>query len=144
MSAGFDRWAMAWLILSLVLGLHVAEEAASGRFAIYDDLLDWIGFFLPFVEMPAFRYNMWLINLTGAVVVLIGLTWLVVTRQGPMRLASYVLAIFASANALLHIFLSVAAGELLPGTLTSPLVLAASLFLLISIPPGGGFASADL
>jgi hypothetical protein len=134
MGAGLDRWSVAWLTLSLMLGLHVVDEAANGTFALYRDFADWIEVFFPFVEFPAFRYYVWLINLSGAVLVLVALTWLVAKRRGPMRLASYALAAFAAANATLHVAMSLAAAQILPGTLSSPLVLAAALFLLVSIP----------
>jgi Protein of unknown function with HXXEE motif len=130
----FDRWAMAWLTLSSVLGLHVVEEAVDGSFALYNDMVDWLGVIFPFIELPAFRYNVWVVNLSGTVLVLVALTGLVALRQGPMRLASYALALFAVANAALHILMSLSAERLLPGTLSSPLVLAAALFLLVSIP----------
>lgn len=121
----FDRWAMAWLTLSLVLGLHVAEEAVVGSFALYNEMANWLA---------AFRYDLWVVNLSATILVLVALTWLVAARLGPMWLASYVLALFAVANAALHILLSLSAERLLPGTLSAPLVLAAALFLLVSIP----------
>lgn len=134
MSGWFDRWAVAWLILSLVLGVHVAEEAIDGAFALYNDMADWIGVLFPFVQLPAFRYNIWVINLGGTVLALVALTWFVAKRQGPMRLASYVLSVFAVGNAVLHILMSLAVERILPGTLSAPLVLAAALLLLVSIP----------
>ena len=51
-----------------------------------------------------------------------------------MRLPSFALATFTTANAALHILLSLAAGEILAGALTAPLLLVASLFLFLSVP----------
>jgi len=134
MRGRFDRWTVAWLVLSLVLALHVADEVLNGTLAFYRDLSDFIAEYLPFAKIPPFRPGLWLINLSGAALVLIALTWLVYKRRGPMRLASYVLATFATANAMLHIMMSLAVQHVMPGTLTSPLILAASLFLFVSIP----------
>ena len=134
MRSHFDRWTAAWLTLSLVLALHVADEVFNGTLAFYRDLSDFVAVYLPFGKLPVFRFDLWLINLCGASLALIAMTWLVYKRQGPMRLASYVLASFATANAMLHIMMSVAVGHVMPGTLTSPLILAASLFLFASIP----------
>ena len=134
MRGHFDRWTAAWLMLSLALALHVADEVLNGTLAFYRDLSDFVAEYLPFAKLPAFRFELWLINLCGAALVLIAMTWLVYKRQGQMRLASYVLATFATANAMLHIMMSLAVGHLMPGALTSPLILAAALFLLVSIP----------
>lgn len=134
MRVHFDRWTAAWLTLSLVLALHVADEVLNGTLAFYRDLLDFAAEYLSFVRLPPFRPEVWIVNLVGASLLLIAMTWLVYRRIGPMRLASYVLAGFATANAMLHLMMSLALQHVMPGTLTSPLILAASLFLLLSIP----------
>ena len=144
MRGHFDRWTAAWLVLSLALASHVADEMINGSFAFYRDLADFFATYFPVVKLPAFRPELWAINLSGASLVLIGMTWLVYRRQGPMRLASFVVAGFATANAVLHIVMSVALGHVMPGALTSPLVLAAALFLFASIPEeseGSGVAA---
>ena len=130
----FDRWTWAWLTLSLVLALHVAEEVMNGTLAFYRGLSDFVMDYMPFVKLPPFRYEVWLVDLIGASLLLIAMTWLVHRRRGPMRLASYVVATFAAANGMMHILMSMAAQQLLPGVVTSPLILAAALFLLLSIP----------
>jgi hypothetical protein len=129
----FDRWTWAWLTLSLVLALHVADEVMNGTLAFYRGLSDFVMDYMPFVKLPPFRYEVWLVDLIGASL-LIAMTWLVHRRRGPMRLASYVVATFAAANGMMHILMSMAAQQLLPGVVTSPLILAAALFLLVSIP----------
>lgn len=122
------RWTIAWLLLCLVLALHIYEEATRGSYLAYDlvrRLFPWL---------PPFHFEIWLLNVGGAVVVLVGLTWFVHKRLPIMRLASYALAIFATGNAMLHLLLSLAWNQALIGMFTSPLLLAASLFLFVSIP----------
>lgn len=134
MRGQFDRWTAAWLVLSLAFALHVADEVLNGTSAFYSNLADFMTNYLPAVRFPAFRPEIWLINLSGAALALIALTWLVYKRRGPMRFASYVFAIFATANAMLHIMVSLAVSQAMPGSLTAPLMLAAALFLFASIP----------
>lgn len=138
MRGQFDRWTAAWLVLSLAFALHVADEVLNGTFAFYRDLADFMADYLPMLKFPAFRPEVWLINLSGAALALIALTWLVYKRQGPMRFASYAFAIFATANAMLHIMVSLAVAHTMPGSLTAPLMLAAALFLFASIPEESG------
>lgn len=134
MANTLQRWTVAWILLSAVLALHIAEEATSGTYLIYGETLDFLRQIYPQLAIPPFKYDVWLLNITGTILVLLSLTWLVQKRYQIMRPASFALAIFTTANATIHILLSLASDRVLAGTLTSPLLLAASLFLLLSIP----------
>jgi hypothetical protein len=123
-------WTVAWLTLCVVLAAHIVEEAQIVSGAGIEVLR------LFFPSLPPFQYSIWLIDIVGALLALVGLTWQVQRRNPWMRPASYALALFTTANAMMHLLLSYAQNVTLAGTLTAPAMLLASLFLLLSIPRG--------
>jgi hypothetical protein len=134
MPLNLQRWTVAWFVLCVLLALHLAEEAASGDYRAYGQALDLLRVFFPQLPIPHFNFTVWLVDIAGAIIVLFLLTGLVHRNYQIMRPASFALAIFTTANAMLHILLSLASDRILAGTLTSPLLLVASLFLLLTIP----------
>jgi hypothetical protein len=136
MAIALHRWTVAWFVLSATLALHIAEEATSGSYLVYGETLDFLRQIFPQLPIPPFQFTVWLVDIVGAILVLLSLTWLVQKRSPIMRPASFALATFTTANAMLHILFSLASDRILAGTLTSLLLLAASLFLLLSVPRG--------
>jgi len=134
MAIALHRWTVAWFILCAALALHIAEEATNGSYLVYGETLDFLRQVFPSLHIPTFQYTVWLLDISGAILVLLSLTWLVQKRYQIMRPASFALATFTTANAMLHILSSLAFDRVLAGTITSPLLLAASLFLLLSVP----------
>ncbi len=128
------RWTVAWFVLGAVLALHIAEEATSGSYWAYGETMDFLRRLFPSLPIPRFQFEVWLLDIAGAILALLSLTWLVQKRSQIMRPASFALATFTTANAMQHILFSLASDRVLGGTVTSPLLLAASLFLLLSIP----------
>lgn len=123
-------WTIAWLSLCVALAAHVVEEAQAVSGAGIELLR------LVFPALPPFQYSIWLVDIVGALVALFALT-LQVQRQNPwMRPASFAFALFATANAMMHLLMSYAEGDVLAGTVTAPVMLVASFFLLVSIPQG--------
>jgi len=136
--APIDRWTIAWLAASLAVAVHIVDEVAHGAYGLYVDVAWLLRLVAPVVEMPPFREEVWLINLAGSVIVLLALTWLVWMRRGPMVVASYVFAAFLTANAVFHLFAAAMLKSIPPGTWTAPLLLAAGLFLFVSVAWRGG------
>ena len=134
MAHTLQRWTVAWFVLCVLLALHIAEEAASGDYRAYGQSLALLRELFPQLPIPQFRFTVWLVDIAGAIIVLFLLTGLVHKNYQIMRSASFALATFTTANAMLHILLSLASDQVLAGTLTSPLLLVASLFLFLTIP----------
>jgi len=129
------RWTIAWLTLSAVLAAQVLDDVMSGSYQAYSDTLNFLHQAFPQLPIPRFQFEVWLINVSGAVVVLLCLTWLVARRFPIMRVASFALAVFGTGNALLHILGFSSSDNSLIGSVLPPLLLAASLFLVLSVPP---------
>jgi hypothetical protein len=136
MAIALHRWTVAWFVLSVTLALHIAEEASSGSYLVFGETLDLLRQIFPQLAIPPFQFTVWLIDIVGAILLLLSLTWLVQKRYAIMRPASFALATFATANAMVHILFSLASDRILAGTFTSPPLLVASLFLLLSVPRG--------
>ncbi len=96
---------------------------------------------------PVFRFEVWLAGLLAASAVLLALAWSVYGGAKWMGPAAYILAVVMVANGLGHIAGTIAGRTVasvpvrrpMPGFYSSPLLLAASLYLLArlraSAPP---------
>jgi hypothetical protein len=133
---GFDRWTLAWLIGCIAFAVHIGEEIAYGSFGVYADFNVFVSTLFPWLQLPPYRYEVWLTNLIGAAVLLTALTWLVYVKRGPMRLASYLFATFLTLNGLGHLYAALTMSTYFPGAMTAALLLVAGLFLFVSVPTG--------
>lgn len=127
----FRLWTLSWLALCAALAFHIFEEAAHVRdfaptFSILRDLLPWL---------PTFSYEFWLFNNVGAVIVLSAFTWQVHKRNPLMRPASYAFALFTIIIAMSRsLWVPLSGNPMAPWMTATPILLAASLLLLLSIP----------
>ena len=125
--------AWAWFALTAGLALHVADEAANDFLAVYNPNAARIREVLPFLPVPVFTYTSWLAALATAVAVLLALTACVVRAQRWTVAAGYLYGTIMLLNGIAHASASVFLGRLMPGVLSSPLVVAAALVLLTAI-----------
>ena len=130
----FDRWTLAWLGVCAALAVHLADEVINGSTGLYGDFVQLFSFLFPFLELPTFRREIWLINLGGAIVVLFALTWMVARRRSPMAAASYLLAAFVTLNGVLHLTTAVAVRHMIPGAWTASLLVVTGLLLFLAVP----------
>jgi hypothetical protein len=121
--------------------VHVADEAATGFLAVYNPTVLAIRERAPWWPMPVFQYDTWLTDLTVAVLILCALTPLVYRGARWTRPVAYVFAGIMIANAVAHT-LGTALGRTvesvmfhrpMPGFYSSPLLLAAGLYLLLEL-----------
>lgn len=121
----------AWYLVVAALALHVTDEA----------LTDFLGFYNPMVlaarervawfPLPTFTFGPWLTGLIALVVVLI-LLGPAVRRHAPATtLASWVLAVIMLLNGCGHLLGSWYFRRWLPGTTSAPLLVIASLLLML-------------
>jgi tryptophan-rich sensory protein len=131
---GLDRWTVAWFLGCVAFAVHIAEEIAYGSFGVYADLDVFLTTLFPSLRLPEYRYEVWLADLIGAAVLLFAFTWLVYTKRGPMRLASYLFATFLTANGMGHLYAALTMETYFPGAVTAGLLVLAGLFLFVAIP----------
>lgn len=126
------HFGLAWITLSLALGVHVPDEALNDFLSVYNPAVQAIREKLPFLPLPVFTFNVWLTGLILAVTILLLLAPLAFRGVKWIRLASYPFAILMLLNGLAHITVSLYQARLMPGVYSSPLLIAAAIYLLWS------------
>lgn len=123
------RHGWAWVALSLALALHVTDEAATDFLSVYNPAVEAIKKRAPYLPLPTFTFDIWLAGLIVAIVVLLTLSLFVFRGARLMIYLSYPLAFFMLLNGLGHIAGSFYLGRWMPGVYSSPVLLAASIYL---------------
>ena len=121
----------AWVALSLTLAVHVADEALTDFLSFYNPMVTSLRARLGWFPMPTFTFDVWITGLVAAVVLLFALSVFAFRGSRAMIYASYPYGVLMLFNGLGHTVGSIYFGRLLPGVYSSPLLLAASVWLLI-------------
>ncbi|HLE55526.1 MAG TPA: HXXEE domain-containing protein [Rhodothermia bacterium] len=122
----------AWLLLSVVVGLHVADEASHFFLSWYNPVAASIQAELGGIPFPpVFSFRVWLGGLILLVLLCISFTPLLDPRRSWTLGLATVWALIHIANGLVHLVTSLATGRMMPGTWTAPLLLLVAPWLLI-------------
>jgi len=129
-----DRWTgWAWLSLCVALALHVVDEALGDFLSFYNPLVESVRAHVPFFPVPTFEFQTWITGLVLAVLGLLSLTPLAFRGANWMRLLCYAFSMIMMFNGLGHMAASAMLGRLVPGTISSPLLVASAAFLFASL-----------
>lgn len=126
------NFGLAWLAFACAVALHVADEARHDFLSIYNPNAQAIRqrFHLP---LPVFTFRGWLTGLIAGIALLLLLSPLAFRGTHWMRIVALLLgAIVGLGNGLLHIGASLRYRRKLAGVLSSPVLLAAGAWLLLS------------
>lgn len=123
---------VAWVNLALALALHVLDEALHGFLSYWNPAALAIRERLSFAGPPTFSFEVWLLGLIIGVIILLSLSPLAFRRARPVRPLAVALSILMVLNAGTHFAWSLARSEVVPGTYSSPILLAAALLLLVA------------
>lgn len=132
------QFGRAWLLLCVALALHVADEALTGFLDVYNPTVLVLREKVPWLPLPMFTFDIWLMGLILAVLGLLALTPFAFQGARWMRPLAYGFAIVMTANALGHTLGSILGRTVesvrferpMPGFYSSPLLFAASVYLL--------------
>jgi hypothetical protein len=113
------------------LAVHVADEALTDFLTLYNPAVVFIRERYPFLPLTTFTFEGWLALLIFAIVALTSASFFVWKGRWAMRPISYAFAGFMLLNGLLHIAGSFYMETFMPGVYSSPLLLAASIFLIV-------------
>ena len=130
------RWGVAWLLLSLAFAVHIADEALNDFLAVYNPIAAGVRERWPLLVLPTFTFGVWITLLLFALATLFVLSPLAFQGGRWMRPISYAYAIVMLGNGFMHLLGSIYFGRVLPGSYSSPLLIAAALFLLIVVAGG--------
>ena len=124
---------LAWMVLCGALAIHVADEALTGWLDWYNPTVRAIHEQYPIVSilLPTFTFEIFLSLLIFAVVTLVAVSYFVWKGRWAMRPISHIFAVVMLSNGVFHIAHSIYMRELMPGVYTSPLLLAASIVLIV-------------
>jgi hypothetical protein len=132
---------LAWILLCLALALHVADEALTDFLSVYNPTVAAVRERVPWLLLPQFEFGPWLTLLIVAVAVLLSLSPTVARGVRWTRPVAYVFAVLMVLNAVGHtlgtvfgqIVAAVPFPRPMPGFYSSPLLLAASIYLLVEL-----------
>jgi hypothetical protein len=132
-SAAQQHFGFAWVAFALALALHVSDEATHDFLAFYNPTARAIRERFPFLPVPTFTFPVWLSLLIAAFILLLCLSPLAFRGKRWLRVAAWPLGVLVGiANATLHISSSIYFHRWMPGVYSSPLLLAAAIYLLAS------------
>ncbi len=127
-----SRFGRAWVALALALGLHVLDEAVHDFLSVYNPTVRAIRDHVPWLPLPTFTFPVWLGGLVAAVLLLLALSGFAFQGARWITLVAWPLGALMALNALQHFAGSVYMGRPMPGVYSSPVLLAASLWLLVA------------
>jgi hypothetical protein len=125
-----DRYVLAWVIMVTMLALHFIDEAFNDFLSFYNPLVGHMQESAGFTVMPTFKFWYWIVGLIIAITVGYLATPLVAKRARGVKTITMAVGVLMILNCLGHLGASVSRGELVPGTLSTPLLLLASLYLV--------------
>ncbi len=136
-----SRLGWAWVLLCLAVAAHVTDETLTGFLSVYNPTVLAMRARLPWWPMPTFGFREWLMGLIVAVAVGLALSPLAFRNARRWRPLAYFLAVMMLLNGLGHTLGTIAGRTVpevrfprpMPGFYSSPLLLAASLYLLVQL-----------
>ena len=123
---------LAWILLTLALAVHVTDEALTGFLSVYNPTVLAIREQIPWLPLPVFTFRVWLTLLILGIIALLVMSRWVLRGSRWTIYASYPFALMIGlANGCGHIAGSLYRRAWMPGVYSSPLLLAASIYLLV-------------
>jgi hypothetical protein len=127
-----------WVFLSLALAAHVTDEALTGFLSVYNPTVAAMRARFSWFPMPLFEFREWLTGLVCLVIALLLLAPFAMRGSRWMRPLAYFFAVIMILNGLGHTLGTVFGRTVstvhfarpMPGFWSSPLLLAAGIYLL--------------
>jgi hypothetical protein len=136
-----SRLLVSWLLLCAAIALHVADEATHNFLAVYNSSVMAMREHAPWLPLPVFTFQVWITGLTIGIALLFSLSPFLSRGARWIRPFAYVISILMIANGLQHIVgtifgrtvASVHFPRPMPGFYSSPLLICASIYVLIQL-----------
>jgi hypothetical protein len=130
-NAAKSLFGRAWLGLAAAIAIHVADEALTDFLAVYNPTVLKIRARFPWIPLPTFSFRVWIGGLAAGVALMFSLSPLAFRATRWIVIVSVPLAVLMVGNGLGHLASSLYMRRLMPGVYSSPVLIAASLFVLI-------------
>ena len=122
---------LAWIVATIALALHVADEAANDFLTFYNAqalrIRRALGNIVPFP--PTFTFVPWLTGLVAGIALLAALAPSALAGSPWMRPLGYFLAALHVAHGLGHVVGSLVTKRILPGAISAPLLILSGAWL---------------
>ena len=133
------RFGIAWIALVLAVALHVLDEALTGFLGVYNPTVVEMRRRIRWLPMPTFKYSVWLVGLIVGLSVALMLSPLAFhfpREFRPFAIGGAVLMVLNGIGHLLgtiagHTFNGIRFPRPMPGTYSSPTMIAAAIYLLM-------------
>jgi hypothetical protein len=137
----YRKLGLAWMCLCLATAIHVTDEALTGFLTVYNPTVSVMRERWGWFPMPTFEYREWLLGLMGGIVVALFLTPLAYRGSRIIRPFAWTLSVIMILNAGGHTLAtifgrtvdSVRFARPAPGFYSSPLLLIASIYLMVQL-----------
>ena len=125
------NFGVAWLAFAFAFAVHFTDEATHDFLSTYNLSVQVIRVRLPFLPLPTFSPTVWVSLLVAGFTLLLCLSPFAFRGSKLLRILSRPIGILVGVlNATLHITSSVYFHRWMPGVYSSPLLLAAAIYLL--------------
>lgn len=138
---GYYRLGIAWVALCLAFAAHVVDEASTHFLSVYNPTVLEAKRRFSWFPMPTFEFKGWLVGLTVAVLLFLVLSPFAFRGSRTIRPLAYFFATIMLLNGVGHTvatvlgrtFESIRFSRPAPGFYSSPLLLIASVYLLMQL-----------
>jgi hypothetical protein len=121
----------AWVALAVALALHVADEALTDFLSVYNPTVRKIRARFPWIPLPTFSFGVWIAGLAAGIALMFLVSPLAFQGARWLVLVALPLSVMMIGNGLGHVGGSLYLRRFMPGVYSSPVLIAASVFLLI-------------
>ena len=125
------RFGHAWVSLTIVLAFHIVDEALTDFLSVYNPIVREARARIGWFPMPEFTLEVWLTGLCMLLILLLALSPLAYRGSPALRVAAYPYAAIMFLNGIGHLVGSIYLGRWAPGATTAPLLIVASIWLLV-------------
>ncbi|HEX6504606.1 MAG TPA: hypothetical protein VF011_15315 [Terriglobales bacterium] len=147
----YRKLGIAWVGLCLAVAVHITDEALTGFLSVYNPTVIAMRERWGWFPMPAFGFREWLDSLIAGVVVALLLSPLVFRGSRLIRPLAWFLSIVMIINAGGHTLATILGQTVAsvhfarpaPGFYSSPLLLLASIYLIVQLRRTGRIRSGD-
>jgi hypothetical protein len=125
------RFGHAWVSLTIVLAFHVVDEALTDFLSVYNPIVREVRARIGWFPMPEFTFGVWLTGLCVLLILLLALSPLAYRGSPALRVTAFPYAAIMFLNGIGHLVGSIYLGRWAPGATTAPLLIIASIWLLV-------------
>ena len=122
-----------WVILVSTVAIHIVDEIMTDFLPFYNQFVHEIRSEFGFFPLPTYSFGSWIIGVWVVVIFGYSLTPIVARAGNLIKVVVSVIALLMFVNGMLNLLLSWYFRTWVPGATSSPLLLFASIFLLVRV-----------